>query len=76
MEEERTDFGRQLAQQGASSSARNRSVATAMRADLRDLLKEVERVVTRAFEGLDQLDGAGEVMAEYVIDLAVDTPPS
>lgn len=59
-----------------TSTAQKRSVATAMRADLRGLYKEVDLFVVRAFEGLDQLERAGEVNLEDVIDLVVDRPPS
>lgn len=47
-----------------------------MRVNLRRLTKEVQRVLTRSFEGIDQLDGVGEGKTEDVIDMAVETPPS
>lgn len=65
-----------MAQRGATSTTRNHGVFTAMRADLRGLRKEVDRVVLRPFEGLDLLDGAVKVKAMYIIDLVVKTPPS
>lgn len=73
---EHDELQRQVAQREAKLTTRGHGVATAIRANLRGFRMEVNRVVVRAFEGLDHLNGATEVKAEDVFNLLVDTPPS
>lgn len=57
MEAERNELMRKLAQTRANYSVLKRSVETSMRTELCLFRREVEFVVTRAFEGLNQLEG-------------------
>lgn len=75
-EGERNDLMRKIAPTRANSSSQQRRVAMSMRTGLRGLRREVERVVTRAFVGTDQFEGAVGVKEKDVIDLVALPPPS